>query len=106
VRVRPAGPDNVADELRIGIDGPLQVALRITGVAPITLNSRPPASELPPYGRVLLELLDGGSTLSVRGDGAEEAWRVVEPVLAAWREGRVPLDEYRAGSAGRPPIER
>ena len=27
-------------------------------------------------------------------------WRIVEPVLAAWAEGAVPLEEYRAGSAG------
>jgi glucose-6-phosphate 1-dehydrogenase len=43
-------------------------------------------------------------TLSVRGDEAEEAWRVVEPVLAAWHEHRVPLEEYPAGSDGPPPI--
>ena len=60
----------------------------------------PPAAELPAYGRVLLDLLNGGSTLSVRGDEAEEAWRVVAPVLAAWRADRVPLEEYPAGSDG------
>jgi glucose-6-phosphate 1-dehydrogenase len=50
--------------------------------------------------------LSGGSTLSVRGDEAEEAWRVVEPVLAAWRDGAVPLEEYAAGSDGPPPVAR
>ena len=38
--------------------------------------------------------------LSVRGDVAEESWRIVEPILKAWRDGRVPLEEYPAGSAG------
>ncbi len=38
--------------------------------------------------------------LSVRGDMSVESWRIVEPVLAAWRDGRVPLDDYPAGSAG------
>jgi len=29
-----------------------------------------------------------------------ECWRIVEPVLKAWREGKVPLEEYPAGSDG------
>ena len=68
----------------------------------MTLTGPPPASELPPYGRVLLDLLEGGSTLSVRGVEAVEVWRVVERVLAAWRGGLVPLEEYPAGSEGPP----
>src|SRR5438874_291930 len=67
-------------------------------------SGMPLASALPPYGHVLLDLLSGDSTFSVRGDGAEEAWRVVAPVLAAWADGRVPLDEYPAGSDGPPPL--
>lgn len=104
LRFRASEPDGAPGLLRIGIDGPRDVALELTGVAPITLSGLSPASDLPPYGHVLLDLLDGGSTLSVRGDEAEEAWRVVEPVLAAWREQRVPLGEYPAGSDGPPPI--
>jgi glucose-6-phosphate 1-dehydrogenase len=38
--------------------------------------------------------------LSVRGDASVESWRIVEPVLAAWRTGTVPLDDYPAGSSG------
>ena len=45
-------------------------------------------------------MLAGDPTLSVRGDTAEECWRIVEPVLAAWAAGEVPLEEYAAGSAG------
>jgi glucose-6-phosphate 1-dehydrogenase len=104
VRFRATEPEGEPDELRIGLDGPLDIVLRLTGVAPMTLTAPPPPSELPAYGRVLLDVLDGGSTLSVRGDEAEEAWRVVEPVLDAWREGRVPLGEYPAGSDGPPAI--
>jgi glucose-6-phosphate 1-dehydrogenase len=52
------------------------------------------------YGEVLADLLDGDPSLSVRGDTAVECWRIVTPVLAAWREDRVPLDEYPAGSEG------
>ena len=104
VRFRATEPDRAPSCLRIGIDGPFDVAVQLTGLAPMTLTGPPPASDVPPYGHVLLDLLDGGSTLSVRGDGAEEAWRVVEPVLAAWREQRVPLEEYPAGSDGPPPV--
>ena len=96
---------SVADELRIGFDGPEDLTLQLTGGAPgapspLLLRAPPPGDGLPAYGRVLLDFLSGGSTLSVRRDEAEQAWRVVTPVLEAWKEGRVPLEEYRAGSAG------
>jgi glucose-6-phosphate 1-dehydrogenase len=104
VRFRATKADSSPGCLRIGIDGPRDVSLRLNGAAPMTLTAPPPTSDLPPYGHVLLDLLDGGSMLSVRGDEAEEAWRVVEPVLAAWRQHHVPLDEYPAGSDGPPPI--
>jgi glucose-6-phosphate 1-dehydrogenase len=44
--------------------------------------------------------LKGDSTLSVRGDEAEEAWRIVEPVLEAWKAREVELLEYERGSTG------
>ena len=57
-------------------------------------------SELRPYGEILEFLFAGNPILSVRGDVAEECWRIVAPVLDAWAEDRVPLEDYRAGSAG------
>ena len=92
-------------ELRIGLDGPEDIALQLIGGAPespvpLVLTAPPPASDLPAYGRVLLDILSGGSSLSVRGDEAEHAWCVVAPVLEAWRDDVVPLEEYPAGSAG------
>jgi glucose-6-phosphate 1-dehydrogenase len=65
-----------------------------------TLRTEFPTSELSAYGEVLAELMEGDPTLSVRGDVAEECWRIVTPVLAAWRKDAVPLDSYPAGSAG------
>ena len=56
--------------------------------------------DLPAYGEVLRGVFDDDPTLSVRGDTAEHCWRIVEPVLAAWRDDRVPLQEYAAGSTG------
>jgi glucose-6-phosphate 1-dehydrogenase len=95
-----------ASELRIGIDGPEEITLQLAGgegqsLAPVILRGSPPAA-LPAYSAVLLDVLEGGSALSVSGEEAEEAWRVVTPVLEAWQEGRVPLQEYRAGSIGLP----
>ena len=57
-------------------------------------------SELSAYGEVIAELLEGDPTLSVRGDVAEECWRIIAPVVNAWRKNRVPLDSYAAGTRG------
>jgi glucose-6-phosphate 1-dehydrogenase len=54
-----------------------------------------------PYANSLLAMLRGDATLFIRGDEAEEAWRVVDPVVAAWHAGEVPMQEYPAG--GPPP---
>jgi glucose-6-phosphate 1-dehydrogenase len=97
-----------ANELRIGLDGPYDFVLSLTGMAsgppshlaPLVLDAELSAPELPAYSRVLMDVLDGEGTLSIRGDEAEEAWRVVTPVLRAWADGRVPLEEYPAGSDG------
>jgi glucose-6-phosphate 1-dehydrogenase len=63
-----------------------------------------PVPDVPEYGRVLLDVLEGGSSLSIRGDEAEQAWRIVTPVLEAWGRGQVPMQEYPAGSDGPPPL--
>ncbi|WP_207956058.1 glucose-6-phosphate dehydrogenase [Rubrobacter marinus] len=52
------------------------------------------------YEALFLDLLEGNTTLFVRADEAEEAWRVSEPILDAWEKGLVPLLEYPAGSNG------
>lgn len=65
-----------------------------------TLDAEFGPSELSAYGEVLAELLEGDPTLSVRGDIAEQCWRIVAPVIAAWKKDAVPLDTYAAGSRG------
>ncbi len=64
------------------------------------LHSDLGAGELSAYGEVLAGIMECDPTLSVRGDVAEECWRIIEPVLAAWKADRVPLDTYPAGSSG------
>lgn len=56
--------------------------------------------ELSAYARLLMDLFDGNAVLSIRGDVAEESWRIVEPILKGWDEGAVPMEEYPAGSEG------
>ena len=73
---------------------------------PVELDVELTEPKLPAYAQLLLDVLRGDPTLFVRGDEAEAAWAVVEPVLQAWREGRVPLLEYPAGSAGPPEPSR
>ncbi|BCJ28610.1 glucose-6-phosphate dehydrogenase [Actinocatenispora sera] len=92
--------------LRFGL-APEDMTLDLTGTgsaartfAPVRLAARMPPPDLPPYGRVLLDVLTGDPVLSIRGDEAEESWRVVEPILAAWSADNVPLYEYPAGSDG------
>lgn len=57
-------------------------------------------SRMLPYGEVLAGIMDGDPLLSIRGDVAEQCWRIMTPVLQAWQDGTVPLDTYPAGSSG------
>ena len=59
-----------------------------------------PAQELSPYSRLLLDVIEGDPVLSIRHDEAEEAWRIVDPIVAAWQADATPITEYRAGSDG------
>jgi len=58
--------------------------------------------ELPEaYQRLLQDALEGDSTLFIRSDHIEEAWRIVDPLLEAWEgAGATPLDLYERGSWG------
>jgi len=88
------GPDRMDLELNVnGGDDPLELERAI-------LEADLGAGALKAYGEVLSGILDADATLAVRGDAAEQSWRIVDPVLAAWRAGEVPLDEYAAGSLG------
>ena len=66
----------------------------------IELSAERDPQAMPAYARLLLDALEGDPTLSIRADEAEESWRIVEPILRAWEQNRVPLLEYPAGSEG------
>lgn len=86
--------------------GEVTLALTMNGsgdpftIEQTSLTTDKDLGDLLPYGQVLEGILDGDPLLSVRGDVAEECWRIVEPVLAAWRAGEVSLEDYAAGSTG------
>ncbi|MEV4173752.1 glucose-6-phosphate dehydrogenase [Nonomuraea sp. NPDC049709] len=118
VRFRPVphlpfglGEEAAPNVLRFGLE-PESMTLALTGIgaathtlAPLTLTAQLAPPGLPAYGRLLLDVLHGNAALSIRGDEAEEAWRVLAPVMSAWSRGLVPLAEYPAGSDG-PTAER
>jgi glucose-6-phosphate 1-dehydrogenase len=105
---RPQGA--VRNRLRFGLE-PEGLTLELSGtgpgveesLVPLTLRAEMQPPGLPAYGRILLDVLQGNSALSIRADEAEESWRVVTPVLEGWARELAPLEEYDAGSDGPPP---
>lgn len=94
VLVFSLGPDTMSLGLNVnGADDPLELE-RVTLAADLGDGA------LKAYGEVLSGILDGDAMLAVRGDAAEQCWRIVQPVIDAWRANEVPLDEYPAGTAG------
>jgi glucose-6-phosphate 1-dehydrogenase len=95
------------DRLRIWIaPDEMQLELNVNGpgdpykIDHATLETTFNPGRLSAYGEVLAGVLEGDATLSVRGDSAVQCWRVVEPIMKAWKAGKTPLDEYAAGSKG------
>ncbi|MCP9473458.1 MAG: glucose-6-phosphate dehydrogenase [Nitrospira sp.] len=87
-------PDRIALSVNVNEPGDLCKLDRIE------LDKSFPSEGLPAYARLLIDILEGDPTLSIRDDEAEESWRIVEPILQVWSRGGVPLLEYAAGSDG------
>ncbi|MDQ2943835.1 MAG: glucose-6-phosphate dehydrogenase [Candidatus Dormibacteraeota bacterium] len=58
------------------------------------------------YERLLLDCMIGDPTLFTRADEVEAAWKLIDPIEAAWRDGRPPLQMYAAGTWGPPAAEK
>ncbi|TVZ01460.1 glucose-6-phosphate dehydrogenase [Trebonia kvetii] len=102
----PAAMHGESNVLRFGLE-PESLHLELTAVtdrlgvlSPLTLTTELLPPSLPAYGQLLLNVLSHDASLSIRGDEAEESWRVVAPVLDAWARDIVPMDSYPAGSQG------
>jgi glucose-6-phosphate 1-dehydrogenase len=82
--------------LELNVGGPFDSR----GMTRVTLSSGMARPGLTAYGSVLRGILEGDHAFSVRGDAAEQGWRIVDEVLAAFEDDRVPLLDYPAGSSG------
>ena len=56
------------------------------------------------YAHLILEMLHNDPMLFIRGDEAEESWRVIDPVMTSWAAGVVPMQEYAAGKEAPGPL--
>ncbi len=99
--------DILPNRLMLGLDPDrmaLDIALNGAGdpfsLEPARLDTDLAPQDLSAYARLLLDVFEGDPALSIRGDEAEESWRIVEPILDSWKSGRVPLHDYAAGSTG------
>jgi len=63
-----------------------------------TSYSRSGEPEFSAYEQLLLDVLEGDPTPFLRFDAVEWAWRIIDPVLRAWKQGQP--EGYAAGSAG------
>ncbi len=98
---------NKATRIRMGL-GPakLQLDIDVNGPGDIysldrtELKADLNETDLLPYGEVLKAVLTDNAMFFVRGDTAVECWRIIEPVLKAWANSEVPLQEYPSGSHG------
>ncbi len=105
--------DPANNELRLTLDpDSIRLGLNINGpgdpfdIERVELGARLAKQEIPAYGRVLLGVLAGDPTFSIRDDEAEESWRVIEPIRRGWENDGAPLREYAAGSSGPKPDGR
>ena len=62
------------------------------------LSADLPTPRFSAYAGLLRDVLDSDLTLSVGGEEAEEAWRIMQPIIDGWAAGATPLRSYPAGS--------
>ncbi|MBD2759454.1 glucose-6-phosphate dehydrogenase [Yimella sp. cx-573] len=99
--------DHAADAMVIDLK-PGRVSLQLSMNAegdPLDLERKSLVAELAAarmtaYGEVLRCMLDDDQLLSVRSDAAELCWKIVAPAIRAFESGKVPLQQYKAGSDG------
>lgn len=59
-------------------------------------NVEPPEA----YERLIYDAITGDQTLFIRGDEAEAAWAVIDPIEKGWARSKRPPEEYSPGSWG------
>jgi glucose-6-phosphate 1-dehydrogenase len=61
-----------------------------------TFHTEPPEA----YERLIFDAMTGDQTLFIRGDEAEAAWAVIDPIEQGWAASKNPPEEYAPGSWG------
>jgi glucose-6-phosphate 1-dehydrogenase len=97
LRIQPN--EGMALQFNAKIPGP---AVRIDGVR-MDMKYKDYFSAAPStgYETLIYDCMIGDATLFQRDDNVESGWKVVQPILDAWKSGAVPApDTYAAGSEG------
>ena len=97
-------PGVEANILRIGLTEPyVRLSTTLNGpdrtAEQRQLETTSAAPPLTAYAHLIEHMLHNDPMLFIRGDEAEESWRIVDPVMQAWASGAVELQEYPAGGA-------
>jgi glucose-6-phosphate 1-dehydrogenase len=92
--------------LRIGLTEPyVRLTTTLNGPERSAESGELEARSTPPrftaYAHLIQEMLKGDPMLFITSDEAEEAWRIIDPVMNTWSHDDVPIQEYPAG--GEPP---
>ena len=94
--------------LRIGLAPPslsahvnINDGAELVGLEGVALDADLPAPPRPAYASLIRDVLAGDATLAVRGDEAEEAWRIMQPIADAWARDTLPMRSYAAGTTPR-----
>jgi glucose-6-phosphate 1-dehydrogenase len=95
--------------LRLGLIEPyVRLSTTVNGpertAETVELEALSSAPGLTPYAHLIHEMLRNDPMLFIRGDEAEESWRIVDPVLHAWAADEVPMQEYAAGDIAPGPV--
>jgi len=111
---RDAGMEVAANELIVAVQPNEGISLRIAAKVPGTeMRVRPVQMDFQygsaflrespeAYERLLHDALLGDPTLFTRADEVAEAWRIVDPLLAAWAADDDEPEPYEAGGDGPP----
>ncbi len=52
------------------------------------------------YQRLLLDAILGDASLFARSDEVEQAWRIIDPIITAWKSAAPTLQIYEPGMWG------
>jgi glucose-6-phosphate 1-dehydrogenase len=99
VRIQP----HAGISLRFGAKVPGQAFVVRTASMDFDYTAQFTEEDLDGYERLLLDALLGDQTLFIRSDEVAQAWRVVDPIIAAWEDPDTTLARYQAGTWG--PVE-